>query len=44
MNPDIQNYNEKQESSHKGVCDFLAEEIELRLSGAESKIWHGHPV
>ncbi len=44
MNPAIKQYNEKQESGHKDVCDALAKEIDRSLSGAESKIWHGHPV
>ncbi len=44
MDPVIQAYNEKQTSSDKGICDVLASEIDRGLSGAESKIWHGHPV
>lgn len=44
MNPDIVKYNKQQESSHKGVCDLLAREIDSALPEAESKIWHRHPV
>lgn len=44
MDPGIQKYNEKQAPGHKDVCDVLAREIDLGLSGAVSKIWHGHPV
>ncbi|MBL8511297.1 MAG: DUF1801 domain-containing protein [Betaproteobacteria bacterium] len=44
MHPDILSYNEKQESGDQEICDALAEEIDRGLSGAESKIWHAHPV
>jgi hypothetical protein len=44
MHPEILKYNEKRDPGDKGLCDVLAEEIERGLSGAESKIWHGHPV
>ena len=44
MKAEIHKYHEKQESGHREVCDVLAREIDLGLSGAESKIWHGHPV
>ncbi len=44
MNPEIIKYNEKQEADHKEVCDMLAREIDSNLRGAESKIWHSHPV
>ena len=44
MHPDILKYNEDQEPKHQEVCDFLAREIDRNLSGAESKIWHAHPV
>lgn len=44
MHPDIQKYNEQQEPEHKAVCDLLAQEIDRGLRGAESKIWHAHPV
>ncbi|WP_111642134.1 DUF1801 domain-containing protein [Marinimicrobium alkaliphilum] len=44
MNLEILKYNEKQEADHKDVCDILAKEIDSNLPGAESKIWHSHPV
>lgn len=42
--PETLKYNEGQESNHKEVCDFLAEEIDRNLPEAENKIWHAHPV
>jgi hypothetical protein len=44
MNPDIQNYNDKQLSADKTLCDLLASIIDEHLAGTESKIWHAHPV
>ncbi len=44
MHPETLKYNEKQEPGEKEVCGLLAEEIERELSGAENKVWHGHPV
>ena len=44
MHPDIVKYNEKQQANHKEVCDLLAEEIDQNLPGAESRLWHAHPV
>lgn len=44
MNKEIAKYNEKQDPDHREVCDLLAHEIDLNLPGAESKIWHAHPV
>ncbi len=44
MDPEILKYNEKREPSDKVICDVLADEIDRCLSGAESKIWHAHPV
>lgn len=44
MHPEILNYNQHQEPGHKEVCDVLAEEIGRNLPGAESKLWHAHPV
>lgn len=44
MNPEIKQYNEKQELAHRKVCDLLSQEIDSNLSGADSKIWHSHPV
>lgn len=42
--PAIREYNEAQEPAAKRVCRVLAAEIDRGLSGADSKIWHGHPV
>jgi hypothetical protein len=44
MDSMILQYNEKQEPTHRRVCDLLAREIDTNLSGAESRIWHAHPV
>ena len=44
MDPEILKYNEKREPSDKDICDVLAGEIDRGLTGAESKIWHAHPV
>ena len=44
MNADIQEYNDKQISVDKEICDLLATTIESELTEAESKIWHAHPV
>lgn len=44
MNPDIRKYNGKQQRGDQEICDALANEINRGLKGAESKIWHGHPV
>ncbi len=44
MNKDIQVYNNSQTSDDKAICDSLNEIINENLFGAESKIWHGHPV
>lgn len=44
IHKDIQNYNAAQSTSDKRICDSLARAIDLHLKGAESKIWHGHPV
>lgn len=44
MHPDIQNYNNTQESDYKDICDKLAEIILKNLPEAENKVWHAHPV
>lgn len=44
MDPEILKFNEKMEPSEKDICDVLADEICRGLLGAESKIWHAHPV
>lgn len=37
-------YNLKQESGFSMICEQLSTIIQSQLSGAESKIWHAHPV
>jgi hypothetical protein len=44
VHPEIQEYNLRQESAHRAVCDFLAQEIDGFFKGAENKLWHAHPV
>lgn len=44
MHNNIQEYNNSQTKSDKAICDVLKEVIDKNLSGAESKIWHAHPV
>lgn len=44
MHQDISRYNHDLEPEHAAVCDMLATAIEEGLSGAEDRIWHGHPV
>jgi hypothetical protein len=44
MSSEISAYNESQEPSDKEICDLLKSEIDKGLRGAESKIWHRHPV
>ncbi len=44
MNPTIVKYNKAQEEDTQRICNTLAKEIDGGLAGAESKIWHGHPV
>jgi hypothetical protein len=44
MNPEIRKYNAKQKPGDKAVCNALAAAIDAGLPGADSKIWHGHPV
>ncbi|TWT46280.1 hypothetical protein RAS1_27320 [Phycisphaerae bacterium RAS1] len=41
---DIGAYNAAQAACDRRICDTLAKAINQHLSGAESKIWHGHPV
>lgn len=44
MNKEIKAYNSKQSALDKKICNLLAEEIDINLKEAESKIWHSHPV
>src|SRR5215217_7442234 len=44
MNKDIQAYNNSQFKENKAICILLAREIDSKLTKAENKIWHAHPV
>ena len=44
IHKDIEAYNAAQLAGDKRICDALAKAIERHLPGAESKIWHRHPV
>jgi len=44
MNKEIKVYNDKQAPADKEICDRLATIINSKLSDAENKIWHAHPV
>src|SRR5690606_40216285 len=44
MNPEIQQYNQKQSPTDTEICNLLAQIINAKLPEAESKIWHAHPV
>lgn len=44
MNPEITEYNNKQDLIDKEICNQLATIIEKELTEAEEKIWHAHPV
>ncbi|CAN5227455.1 hypothetical protein BH23BAC1_BH23BAC1_49890 [soil metagenome] len=44
MNKEILEYNNKQASQDREICNILANEINSNLSEAENKIWHAHPI
>ena len=44
MNKDIQAYNDALTPEDSAICNLLMSEINTNLPGAESKIWHAHPV
>lgn len=44
MNKDIAAFNSAQKGDNKAICTTLAGLIDAGLPGAESKIWHRHPV
>jgi len=44
MNNGIQEYNASQTDEDGKICSALAKLIDQHLVGAESKIWHAHPV
>ena len=44
MNKEVKAYNDKQSTDDKEICDRLAKIIFNKLTEAENKIWHSHPV
>lgn len=44
MNNDIKAYNDSQSVTDREICNVLSVEINSKLSNAENKIWHAHPV
>ncbi len=44
MNPEIAQYNGKQEPIGQEICNLLAQIIDRELPDSQSKIWHAHPV
>jgi uncharacterized protein YdhG (YjbR/CyaY superfamily) len=44
VNSEISAYNNLLSVQDQELCDFLAQQIDLELPMAESKIWHRHPV
>ncbi len=44
MGNDIQTYNDAQTDGDRAICELLQREIDSNLPGAESKVWHSHPV
>ena len=44
MNKDIKEYNERQISTDKEICNQLETIINKELIEAECKVWHAHPV
>lgn len=44
MHDEISLYNRSRLPEDRQTCELLAEEIDLALPEAESKIWHAHPV
>lgn len=44
MHETIAEFNASQEPGDREICEKLAREIDRGLAGAESRIWHRHPV
>jgi hypothetical protein len=44
MNKEIKAYNKTQEANDRQICEALSALIDKGLRGADSKIWHRHPV
>ncbi|MBL8892119.1 MAG: hypothetical protein JNL67_19240 [Planctomycetaceae bacterium] len=44
MHPATTDYNTRLPVEYQPIANYLADEIDLRLSEADNKIWHAHPV
>lgn len=44
VHPDILAYNAALAEGDRRICELLAQAIDRHLPGAESRIWHRHPV
>jgi hypothetical protein len=44
MHKDTEKYNKGLAPDDRATCQVLAEQIDRKLTGAENKIWHAHPV
>jgi hypothetical protein len=44
IHKDIAAYNSSKAPVDRSICEALSEAIDRHLPGAESKIWHAHPV
>lgn len=44
MHPDIAQYHAQLPERQRALCEGLAQTIDTHLPGAESKVWHAHPV
>lgn len=44
MHADTERYNAALAPEDQAICDLLAAQIDRKLSDAENKIWHAHPV
>jgi len=40
----IDAYHDDLGATDREICDLLRAELDAGLSGAEAKVWHGHPV
>lgn len=44
MKREIEEFNSNQSTDDRLICDLLAKTIDEKLTEANSKIWHSHPV
>ena len=44
MRREIEEFNSNQSMDDRLICDLLAKTIDEKLTEANSKIWHSHPV